>query len=309
MSLDQKSLEIWNQFSKQLKSEKTKQYYLNDLSEYSSIIGKPFFMSLRGDAEEYYEIMRRRIEEKEIAGSTVLRKFKVLSKFTNDALNMDIYPRDALLVSNLFVKYVAILKKYDQAKRARKMGVSQLDQLLGAAVEDKMLYAIITMAGRLGMSVPEICRLLYREIFRDGEEWYIEVLRNKKRHILQVPKDVKRVMQNYEDAYGLRNMPADAPYFQNFNIQEEKPRALSERVLENRIKKLAESCDLDGFSLRDVRNSAAVIMFAYGADVSEVAWQLGVQEKSVERYKSYLTDQDIFEQASSLVNLQVVSAE
>ena len=305
MGLDEKSIELWEQFSPILRSNKAKGYYLNDIREFSFAINKPFYMATQNDVAQYYEKMRYEIAEKEIAASTVLRKFRVLSRFANEATKMDIYPKDAAMRRNYFIQYVAMLRRYDTARRARKMNINQIDRLLGSAAEDPVLYTIIALICRLGMSVPEVCGLSGKDIYKgNGESWYIGIIRNKKRYLVYVPEDVRRILEKYEKISNSGRVDSSEPYFKN-PYGKKCNKRMSERSLEMKIKALADANGLSGCSLRDMRNSAAVLMFAYGVTENDVANQLGLKPGSVFRYKTALTDREISEQASSFVNLQI----
>ena len=305
MLMDSISMEIWERFSRKLKSEKTRNYYLFDINEYSEMIGKPFYMGRKEDVEGYYEKMRRAISEHEIAGSTVLRKFRVLSRFSSEAMKMDIYPKQAVMRRNLFLKYVSALQSYNQREKARKMEVKQIDRLLEGASSDLTLYTIIAMIYRLGMSAPEICRLSCKDIFKEeGTAWYVSVNRKRHKYMISIPDDLRKIMEKYEKKYRCWEEGADTPYFPNEGARN-TTKWMSERVLEMRVKEIADRCHLPGITLGDTRNSAAVLMFAYDADVQEVADQLGIRKTNVYRYKTHLTDHDISTQASEFVNLRV----
>lgn len=299
--MDETTLILWEIFSCHLK-DKTKAYYLHDIKEYISFCNKPIFNTNEFDVEKYYQKIRMDIAEGNISGGTALRKFKVLSRFVSECITMKEYPENAILKNNLFFPYMAFLKIYDRNKDGKKIAVSDIDKLLSACKEDLLLYAAVTLSYRLGLSSPEICSIKKKDLFQEGNgNWYISILRKSGRYMIYIPSDVRNILDMYENKYRGEPSSDNEPYFLYKNKI-----ALSVRILEMRIQEVAEAAGLEGYSLRDVRNSAAALMFAYGVPEVDIASQLGIQQQSVRRYRAGLTDRDVSQQASGLVHLKVV---
>lgn len=301
--MDKIELDFWDHFVKRLKNEKAKAYYLNDINEYVYFSQKKFYDTGSLEAERYYKKIKADIAKREITGSTALRKFRVLSKFASECIAMEEYPKNAKMKENVFLPYVSFLSVYDQAKEGKTIAISDVDTLLAACKEKFILYVIVTLVYRLGLSVPEICRILYRDLVKiENGEWYFSLLRNKYRYMIFIPSDVKDVLKTYEQEYRPPYKNSNESYFLT-----KSGKNLSVRSLERRIQRVAINAGIPGISLRDVRNSAATLMFAYDAETGKVAEQLGIQYQSVERYRIGLTDRDVSNQASDFVNLQVVN--
>lgn len=293
---------LWEVFSRKLKSPKTKTYYYHDIHEYEGFSGMPFYSSGPEEAGAYYEKLRRSISEGAVTGGTVLRKFKVLSRFSSEILKMEDYPKDARMKEDLFRPYIAFLRVYDRVSHAKTVPVSKIDTFLSFCRNDLLLYAAVSVVCRMGLSVPEVCRIRCMDIFREGSgEWYVSILRKQKRYMVLIPSDVKKILLQYETGCRIPMGSGTEAYFLYKNRI-----PLTERVLEKTVQKTAKEAGIPGYSLRDIRNSSAVLMFAYGADDTDVSSQLGVQEQSVKRYRTALTDRDISLYASEFVNLRVL---
>lgn len=300
--MDENTQKLWEKFSTSLKNPKTKAYYRHDICEYACYIRKPFYNSLEEDVEKYYKKLRTDISENRVTGGTVLRKYKVLSRFSAKCLCMEEYPKEALMKENLFLPYISFLRIYDRTNYAKTLSISGIDRFLSFCRDDLLLYAAVTVVCRIGLSVPEVCRIKCMDIFREGSgNWYFSLVRKKQKYMVYIPSDVKEVLLQYESRCRAPATDGSEAYFLYKNKI-----PLSERVLEKKIQKVAKEAGIPGYSLRDIRNSSAVLMFAYGAEDTEVSDQLGVQVQSVQRYRTGLTDMEISQQASDLVNLRVL---
>ena len=91
-----------------------------------------------------------------------------------------------------------------------------------------------------------VCGLSGKDIYKgNGESWYIGIIRNKKRYLVYVPDDVRRILEKYEKISNSGRVDSSEPYFKNPYGKKCNTR-MSERSLEMKIKALADANGLSG---------------------------------------------------------------
>ena len=141
--------ELWNLYRGRFKSPVTEASYRSDITEFCCFTGKSFERTDREDVERYFRRMEKRIEKGEISPLTVTKKFRELHSFARF-----LKEEGEVCAEDYFYPYLKNMKKEDRL--AKSVPVEHMDALLGAASDNIMCYAILSLMYRAGLSSTEI---------------------------------------------------------------------------------------------------------------------------------------------------------
>ena len=160
------NMETWNLFRNRFKSPSTEASYWSDLMEFCRFTGKCFDDTESADVKNYYETMVAKTEAGRLSPVTLTKKFRELHSFVEFSDGED-----------FFFPYLKYLPKEKQL--AKCVPVEDMDALLEAASEDRMVYTILTLMYRAGMSSTEIISLNGSDNFVLCDDGGYAVLENR----------------------------------------------------------------------------------------------------------------------------------
>lgn len=172
----------------------------------------------------------------------------------------------------------------------------EIDNLLKAA-KDLQMYLILSLVLTCGLSVKEITGLKPHQLVLDVENRlsisFLQAAGSKYRYI-KVPESLKEPLLLHADSVRAYS----STVFSN-----SRGTPFSERTLELRVKKVMEDAGLSGWTMRDLRNTAAFYMLSGGASLSQTATQLGICERWMYRFNKVVEEMDV--QASDYSMIQI----
>lgn len=282
--------EIWKLFCEKFKSDTTKASYESDLKEFCSFCGKEFFRIDGSDVREYYEFMRKRIEEGRLSPLTVTKKFRELHSFSSFCMNLK--NEEGMLRDDYFYPWLKHMAK--EKNLARSVPVEDMDRLLRAASCDRMAYTILTLMYRAGLTSTEITALNGEEdfaVYDDG----VYVFPRSRREPCYIPSDAWEILS----AYMRIREPHESLFYNRSG------RRLNGMYISRMMKKYCRLAGINGYSAEAVRNCCGFNLFAYGASEKQVAEQMGRTQQQIRRYRGISYRGNLRKQANDLVKVRI----
>lgn len=166
---------------------------------------------------------------------------------------------------------------------------AELEKIMETAAgwsDNGQMYLILLFATKCAMTPGEIRSLTPEKIKVDAAGRGFVVFKDKKRihdRIVKVPSVIMDYLCDHEDIFEQRET-----LFLN-----EKGKPLSERSLQNYIRKLMENAGMDKmYTLQDIRNLSIAKMLFYGATEEETAEYVGIEQRWMYRYSRILPELD-----------------
>ena len=285
------SQQIWPDFIAHFQSETTMASYQTDLDEFMNYIEKDFTKATESDVKAYYEHLVKKVKQGIIKPGTMAKKMRECHSFAEHiCANRERY-RISETFQDYFYSYLKLVAK--QEKFAKAIPVEHIDRLLNMAQRDKMVYNILILLYRVGLSSTEIIELKVQDLEEYADGYYIWV--DSRNEAVFLPEDVIASLSHYLLERG------DNEYL-FYNRQGNK---LNTMYISRMMKKYTTLADLPSYSAEMLRNSCAFTMYAYGAGDKQVAAQLGISQMQIKRYKNQRYKNNIQKQAQSLVKLKV----
>ena len=285
---------IWNLFCARFKSETTKASYESDMREFCTFTGRKFAEIDSSDVREYYNFMRKRMEEGRIGPLTVTKKFRELHSFSEFCLGLPEGGETAgdIVKEDYFYPWLKTLAK--EKNLARSVPVEDMDRILKAAAGDRMAYTILTLMYRAGLSSTEIISLNGEDdfaLYDDGAYVYLE----SRREPCYIPGDAWEILSDY--------MSLREPHGSLFYNR--SGRRLNGMYISRMMKKYCTLAGTPGYSAEAVRNCCAFNLFAYGASAEEVAGQMGRTQQQIRRYRGTAYRGNLRKHAGDLVKVSI----
>ena len=283
--------QLWLDFTAHFKSETTEKSYAADVGEIMMFSGKDFREIRKRDVQEYFDSMQNKITQKVMKPGTVAKKFRELHSFAKYICeNKEKYHTDESF-EDFFYPYLKRLEK--QKKFAKSIPVDHIDQLLQAAQDDIRAYTLIIMLYRVGLTSTEIIRLKPEDlaIFENG--MYVAVI--GRRRLCYVPEDAVKVLEKYLE------QREDRTYL----FYNSRGNQLNLMYISRLLEKLSRKAQIPKYSAVSIRNTCGVNLYAYGAQDSQVATQLGVTRMQVRRYNNQIYQDQLQSAANKLVMIKV----
>lgn len=282
---------MWEMFRKRFKSNSTEASYWSDITEFCRFCGKKLEEADIGDVERYHAFMRKKMENGRISPLTVTKKFREIHSFLQFAAEQS---GDETTYRDYFYPYLKNMEK--ERGLARSVPVEEMDALLGAASENLMVYTILTLMYRAGLSSTEIAGLSGPEDFvLYGEDGY--VLLPDREEPCYIPEDAWKILMKYMD-----QREVHASLFYNRN-----GRRLNTMYISRMMKKYCKEAGIDNYSAEAVRNCCAFNLFSYGASPKQVAGQMGRTQQQIRRYRGVSYRGNLRRQADELVKIRIES--
>lgn len=274
------SLEVWNEFKSRFRSPVTEASYKSDVMEFCCFAGKEFEKIDSNDVKKYYDHIKQRVEAGKISPLTMTKKFRELHSFAQ------MFDRD------YFYPYLKHMS--GERNLARFVPVGDMDALFEAAEDNLMVYTILTLMYRAGISSTEIIALDGEDDFVLYEEGAYAVLPGR-REPCYIPQDAWNILLKYMDQREKR-----ATLFYN-----SRGGRLNVMYISRMMKKYCMQAGIPQYSAEAVRNCCAFNLFSYGASQSQVADQMARTQQQIHRYRGIGYRGGLRKKTSDLVRIKI----
>lgn len=299
---DDKLLEAWEHFSYQMKKEETSHEYIAVVAEIMQFSQMDFWNLSWADVEHYYIYNLKQINTGQLMGSTVYKKFKILSSFSNYLVSL-YCDKKPFYKENPFIYFRSLLRQYDQTGESKTVPLLAIDKLLDTAASDITMYTIITLIFRSALRPQDICSSRLNSLKKKTDGYYMEIEKNKKPYFVRIPDDASRILDSYLEFM-------DLPSGHNvFLFQGERKDYISIRMLQKKFLSLVAEANVPECTLYDIRSTSASVLFAYGATAREVANQLCITNINVWRYHNPLLKPELTSFKNRLKRIEVIPFE
>ena len=288
---DKLSNAIWPDFTAHFQSESTSVTYLSDMKEIMEYNKKDFLELNSDDVADYYADLKKRVEAKLIQPSTALKKMREAHSFSEYIMENKTKYEVKPSFQDYFFPYIG--KMEAQRKFAHTVPVEHVDRLLEASEPDLMAYTIITLIFRMGLTSSDIIGLK-TENLSVYENAVVMDLPTRKDSFF-VPSDVVEVISCY----------LQKSQDQEYMFCNRRGSQLNTMYISRMMKKYTEKAGIPAYSARDLRNTCATAMFAYGADDKQVAEQMGTTCIQIRRYKNLSYKDTLKKEMADLVKLKI----
>lgn len=288
--------EVWELFCKKFKSDVTAASYKSDLSEFCRFTEKCFQETDFSDVQKYYIYMQKKIKNGQIGPLTVTKKFRELHSFSKFLLEeWSDRLEDESKTSSFKDYFEPYLKQLVKEKElARMIPLEHIDRLLTASAENHMVYTILTLMYRAGLSSTEIIALKGPEDFvQYGDGLYVFL--KGRQEPCYIPEDAKEILFSY-----LEEWEEGRSLFYN---RSKNP--LNTMYISRMMKKYCEKVKIPSYSAEAVRNCCAFNLFAYGATEEQVSDQMGRTVCQIKRYKGMGYKKNLKKRSADLVKIRI----
>lgn len=278
--MSDKTKEIFNDYKKTLKSEKSQMNYYYIINGFCLSSGVDYLNAGLTDFKSYFEQLDTAAMLGNMSTKTVCLKYNAMLSFSTYIVA---HAKDYNL--GTFTNYMARVQKPIVSINVKPENIptlEQLDRIYTAAQHDILMYCVIALINKCGLTVEQVCGLKLKNFILDSEYncgmlFPYQYTADK---YIKIPDDVRDILEDY--VVNLRESNTDYLFCNKRGNQ------LSERVLQKRMQKIineAAKGDPWSFTLQDLRNMAAVLMLKGGAEKDEVANYIGTKAKWMQRYQ------------------------
>ncbi len=281
---------MWDLFRKRFKSRTTEASYQSDIREFYRLSGKPFEETDSRDVKRYYETMKKRADVGEISGITLTKKFRELHSFAGFLMEQD--AGEEAPGHDYFYPYLRNMVK--ESPLAGSIPVEHMDRLLRAASDDQMAYTMLTLMYRGGLTSTELTGLRGEEDLIEYQDGIYLSLPGRKEPCY-IPEDAWKILKDYLDARTVH----DTLFYNRSG------RSVNPMYISRMMKKYCTLAGIPSYSAQDVRNSCAFNLFAYGADDTQAARQMGRTKQQIRRYRGSAYQDSLKKHAADLVKIRI----
>lgn len=171
----------------------------------------------------------------------------------------------------------------------------ELDQLMEAAKDNIMYYAILAIAHRMGLKSTQVCNQKISDIVVDPYGAYFILDKNDVRY---VPDDVWEILKIYLETYCI-NSDTEYLFFNKWGAK------LNTQYICAMMKILCKKAGLRSMSYTEIRNTCGAVLFAYDARPDQVAKQMGIGMAHVKRYDNIVYRNNVQREVAQLVQSKV----
>lgn len=283
---------IWQDFIAHFKSETTKGSYESDINEIMEYMKMDFLDIRETEVKEYFDVLTKRVEQGKLSAGTMAKKFRELHSYAEYICeNREKYKVDENYL-DAYYPYLRLVAK--QEAYVRSVPLEHLDRLFVAAEDDLMVYCILTLLYRVGLSSTEIIELTPEDFGVYDNGVYVQVA--GRREACFISEDVAEILERY-----LKER-AEQPYL----FYNRRGNRLNTMYISRMLKKYTTLAEIPSYSAESIRNTCGATMFAYGADEGQTAEQMGVTKMQIKRYKGILYKRDLQKEASHLVKIKIM---
>lgn len=284
-------LTIWKDFVRHFRKEETADAYLAEIIEFEQLSNKPFFETTGEEVEQYYKWLKKRTEQGEISGSTFGKKFWELHSFAAFAVGKDGACGVPSGFQDEFFPWLRSIGR--QEKFVQCVPIEDMDALYQAAEGEVRAYAIISLLHRVGLSSREIAELKPKNIaaYENGVFAYIE----NRDDFCFIPQDVVHILERYMVEREERE----------FLFYNRSGNPLNKMYISRLLKKYTAAAGVPSYSAERIRTTCGITMFAYGAQSTQVAKQMGITGAQIQKYQNRKYRDNLLLKANGLVKLKV----
>lgn len=288
--------EIWPMFAKTLNTEKSKSDYFAILRDISCYLKKDFLSVKDADAQAYFNHLLMLAANGKQSIKTIKVKLARANSVSNFVLrNSYLFELQQTYTGNPFQK--VSLPETNEYLTARNVpDIDELNGILHKAEGNTMLYLILSIMVRCGLSAGEICTLKFEDFIQDsnGNVGIEYCYRNVKRYI-KIPEDILTLIQEY---IGDMTVSHSAYLFHN-----KRGNPLRIRDLERLYLKYLPTDETPHYTLSDIRNGSAAYMLVCGASTTEVARYIGIAPEWMRRFDKIVPE--LYVAAVDYTNIRV----
>lgn len=301
---------LWKSFVSDLKSERTKKRYRYAVNLCMDFCQKTFVMIDDEDALSFYNELKN--ARKEITDAvtkekkyvtkyrmlTIYTYFTILKRFSSYIITSDVYPDYDV---NPFLPSFLLCQQNTNIHTCDTIPFHDMESILKAAQSDLRDYAIISLIYRTGIKPDLICDIMVGDFVNDQNHTYLRIMKQKKEQILQLTDDLIDILDAYIKTYHI-DLEKKSNYF-FFNKYNNK---LTQRTLEYIMSNVCTAAGLQTrYTPHQLRNSAGSLMFEFGAPETEVAKQLHISLRHINRYNTKILNPVIVSNTSNLVKIHL----
>lgn len=278
-ALSEMTLKIFNDFSQSLEKEKSRDDYYYIINSFCRESGKDYLAAEYDDFRKYFEKLDDKAASGHLSYKTIYARYTVLINFS--AYIVSCSARYGVKYTNYMVK-IPKPSVSANVKPQSMPTLDRLDKIYSAASEDPVMYTIISLVNKCGLTVEQICSLKLANFLVDAENrcGMLFAFRHSADRYIKIPEDVCAILNDYVNH--IRTGKSEYMFCNRRNAP------FTPRVLQIRMKKIINQAS-EGqdwkYTLQDIRNLAVVMMLKGGADKEDVADYIGVESKWMQRYE------------------------
>lgn len=283
--------EYWKPFSQTFSKEKTRNDYFTNLCNLCDYIKKDIPEAVDEDIDCYVRHLLEKVRTGKLKQGTVNVKVSVLHAAYNDLIERGGY-------ENANPVHKDMLPQMSEYINPDKIPTeAEMDTILTAAREDRMMYAIISMIIRCAFTPGEIISIKTEDIIMDkNQQAAVTFHYRKETRYVKVPQDVLAIINSY---LAYRTVKSE------YLFCNQKGNALRLRDLERRYQKCIYPGREVQYTLQALRNGAITIMLKSGAPGLEVAKYVGIDFNWIKRYN--LAAEILSQTAVDYANIRIIN--
>lgn len=286
---------IWPDFTAHFRSETTKGSYQTDISEIMDYFQRDFLDIREAEVKEYFGILENKVNLGRLKPATMAKKFRELHSFAEYICE----EREKYHVSeeyqDYYYPYLKLVAK--QEKFVKSIPIAHIDQLFVAAEGDSMVYSILTLLYRAGLTSTQITELRPEDFGAYENGVYVHV--SGREEACYIPEDAARVLDTY------MSVRQANPYL----FYNKRGNKLNTMYISRMMQNCCRKAGIPSYSAESLRNTCGVTMYAYGAGDSQVAGQFGNTQIQIRRYRDISYKESLLREANQLVKVKVLPPE
>ena len=267
--LSERFLNIFEEFSHTLKGIRTRRDYLTYCRQICSYAQKDFFLLNREDAKGWLNSL---ISSGKFKTGTIATKISALTSVSSFLLEK------GLITYNVFEDlYVERPDTY--LKLSDIPSLEELDTLLAAVKDNDVLFAILSLIIRVGLTASEAVRIRCDDLalFPNGSA-KLTIHKGKYARTVMIPSDVVEILAS-------RLKGGDYIFYNQYG----NPLRLNN--LQTALKKAEVAAGMERFwTLQEIRHAALLFMLKSGAAQEDVAVHAGVDGRWMFRYNKVMDE-------------------
>lgn len=288
--------EMWESFCRRFKSPTTRASYESDLAQFCELVNKPFHEADGADVERYYRYMQACVRDKSIREITVTKKFRELHSFASFCKEGE--------KEELFAPY--LLRLPAEKPFVEAITPKEMDLLLMEAADDPMVYLILTLMYRVGLSSAEMIALHGIDAFVETKEG-VFLMPKGRRQPCFVPDDVWNQVKEYDRKVSAANALVYADTRREDRLfLNRRGRPLNLMYISRMLEKYEKRAGISRYSARQIAAACYANLFAYGAKKKEVARQKGRTQMQIGRYRLPGYEAKLKKAANEAVRIRIV---
>ena len=265
--LSEQFLAIFEEFSRTLKGVRTRRDYLSYCRQVCSFAKKDFFLLTPEDAKSWLDSL---ISSGNLKIGTIATKISSLTSVSSFLLEKE------LITYNVF-EGLYVERPDTYLKLSDIPSLEELDALLAAAKDNDVLFAILSLVIRVGLTASEAVRIRRDDLalFGNGTA-QLTIHKGKYARTVMIPTDVVEILTT-------RLKGGDYLFYNQYG----NPLRLNN--LQTILKKAEVAAGMERlWTLQEIRHAALLFMLKGGAAQEEVAVHAGVDGRWMFRYNKVI---------------------